>query len=209
MATALALPRPALAPVTSGTPRDVLRAERDARWDGLLAAAQGGDARAYAALLRDVAPFLRAVVGRRIADPTEAEDAVQDALLTIHQLRHAYDPARPARPWLAAIAERRAIDRLRRRGRTAGREAVTLDDLPEAAAATPAGAEEHLAARELRAAVAELPDSQRTALRLAKLDGLSLAEASLRSGLSVGALKIATHRALSTLRRRLGAGIGS
>ena len=60
-------------------------------------------------------------------------------------------------------------------------------------------------ARNLRDAVAELPESQRTALRLAKLEDLSLAEASARSGLSIGALKVATHRAMHSLRRRFGA----
>jgi RNA polymerase sigma-70 factor (ECF subfamily) len=56
----------------------------------------------------------------------------------------------------------------------------------------------------LREAVAELPESQRTALRLAKLEDLPLADAAARSGLSVGALKVATHRALKTLRRKFG-----
>lgn len=199
---ALALPAPL--PV-SGDAAAAARDARDARWSALMVAAQGGDARAYDALLREVAPFLRAVARRRIADRAEAEDAVQDALLTLHALRHAYDPARPFRPWLAAIAERRAVDRLRSRGRTAGRESVALDDLPESAAAQEATAERGIAARQLRAAVADLPDSQRTALRLAKLEDLPLAEASRRSGLSVGALKVATHRALATLRQRLGA----
>ncbi|MBY0335907.1 MAG: RNA polymerase subunit sigma, partial [Acetobacteraceae bacterium] len=87
---------------------------RDALWSGLMAAAQGGDAAAYERLLREVAPFLRAIARRRIADPAEVEDAVQDTLLTLHALRHTYDPARPLRPWLAAIAERRAVDRVRR-----------------------------------------------------------------------------------------------
>jgi RNA polymerase sigma-70 factor (ECF subfamily) len=173
-------------------------------WDGWLAAAQGGDARAYDRLLRDCLPLLRAIARRRIADPTEAEDAVQDTLLTIHRMLATYDPARPARPWIAAIAERRCIDRLRRRGRTAGRE-NTIDDHAETLAA-PAGVtgEDRVANRQLREAVAELPESQRTALRLAKLEDLPLAEASARSGLSVGALKVATHRALKTLRRKLG-----
>ncbi len=180
------------------------RDARDTRWSALMAAAQGGDARAYDALLRETVPFLRAIARRRIADRAEAEDAVQDALLTLHALRHTYDPARPFRPWLAAIAERRAVDRLRRRGRTAGRESVALDDLPESLAAQDPVAERGIAARQLREAVAELPESQRTALRLAKLEDLPLAEASRRSGLSVGALKVATHRALSTLRKRLG-----
>jgi len=178
--------------------------DADGAWDGWLAAAQGGDARAYDRLLRDCLPLLRAIARRRIADHAEAEDAVQDTLLTLHRMLATYDPSRPARPWIAAIAERRCIDRLRRRGRTSGRE-NPIDDHAETLAA-PAGVtgEDRVASRQLREAVADLPESQRTALRLAKLEDLPLAEASARSGLSVGALKVATHRALKTLRRKLG-----
>jgi RNA polymerase sigma-70 factor (ECF subfamily) len=178
--------------------------DADRAWDGWLAAAQGGDARAYDRLLRDCLPLLRAIARRRIADHAEAEDAVQDTLLTVHRMLATYDPTRPARPWIAAIAERRCIDRLRRRGRTTGRE-NPIDDHAETLAA-PAGitGEDRVANRQLRDAVAELPESQRTALRLAKLEDLPLAEAAARSGLSVGALKVATHRALKTLRRKLG-----
>jgi RNA polymerase sigma-70 factor (ECF subfamily) len=181
------------------------RDAQDLRWVGLMGLAQAGDARAYETLLREVAPRIRQIARARIRDAAEVEDAVQDTLLTLHQLRHTFDPARPFGPWLAAIAGRRAVDRLRRRGRTAGREAP-LDDLPESAASVAPEAEARLAARDLRAAVAELPESQRTALRLAKLEDLSLTEASARSGLSVGALKVATHRAMQSLRRRFGAG---
>ncbi|MBV1798835.1 sigma-70 family RNA polymerase sigma factor [Siccirubricoccus sp. G192] len=169
-----------------------------------MAAAQAGDRRAYDALLRACLPLLRGIARRRILNPAEAEDAVQDALLTIHQLRHSYDPARPIRPWLVAITERRAIDRLRRHGRRAGRE-TSIEDFGETLAAPGANTgEARVAATELRAAVAELPPAQRTALGLAKLEDLSLAEASARSGMSVGALKVATHRAVKALRRRLG-----
>ncbi|WP_137125343.1 sigma-70 family RNA polymerase sigma factor [Roseomonas sp. HF4] len=176
----------------------------DGRWEAWMVAAQAGDGRSYDLLLRDCLPLLRAIARRRIADFHEAEDAVQDTLLTIHRMMATYDPSRPVRPWIAAIAERRCIDRLRRRGRGAGREAP-LDDHAETLAA-PAGetGEDRIAGRQLRDAVAELPESQRTALRLAKLEDLPLAEAAARSGLSVGALKVATHRALKTLRRRLG-----
>ncbi len=178
-------------------------AERDARWATLMAAAQAGDARAYETLLREATPRIRVLCRARIRDAAEVEDAVQDTLLTLHRLRHTYDPSRPFGPWLATIAARRSVDRLRRRSRGAGRESP-LDDLPESAAATQPEAEQRLAARDLREAVASLPESQRTALRLAKLEDLSLAEASARSGLSVGALKVATHRALHSLRRRFG-----
>lgn len=169
-----------------------------------MAAAQAGDAAAYERLLRAILPLLRAIARRRIQDVAEAEDAVQDALLTIHQLRHSFDPRRPLRPWIGAIAERRAVDRLRRHGRRGGRESP-LDDYRETLAAPAANAgEQRVAAAELRAAVAELPHAQRTALVLAKLEDLPLAEASARSGMSVGALKVATHRAVKALRRRLG-----
>ena len=169
-----------------------------------MVAAQAGDARAYDSLLRAALPLLRSVARRRIRDAAEAEDAVQDAMLTIHQLRHAYDPTRPIRPWMTAICERRAIDRLRRSGRRQGRE-TPIDDFGETLASPGANqGEARVASAELRAAVAELPQAQRTALGLAKLEDLPLAEASARSGMSVGALKVATHRAVKALRKRLG-----
>ena len=185
----------------------------DGGWEALMARAQAGDARAYDALLRQVLPFLRAVCRRRLGSSTEVEEAVQDALLTIHRLRHTYDPARPLQPWLATIADRRAVDRLRRSGRRARYETV-LEPLSETLAAPAANgwdhaSEEQLAAKQLRDAVSGLPSSQRRALTLTKLQGLSLAEASARSGLSAGALKVATHRALQTLRTRLGGGKSS
>jgi RNA polymerase sigma-70 factor (ECF subfamily) len=59
------------------------------------------------------------------------------------------------------------------------------------------------AAAQLREAVQDLPQSQRTALGLTKLQDLTIQEASARSGMSIGAIKVATHRAVQTLRRRL------
>jgi len=182
------------------------RDARDARWSAMMAAAQAGDAKAYDRLLRECLPLLRAICRARLRGGAEAEDAVQDALLTLHRVRHTYDPSRPFRPWLAAIAERRAVDQGRRRGRHAAREV----DIEAAAdlEAPQRGADMDLDARraaaELRRAVETLPAAQRTALGLTKIEDLSLAEASGRSGMSVGALKVATHRALRSLRRRFG-----
>jgi RNA polymerase sigma-70 factor (ECF subfamily) len=58
----------------------------------------------------------------------------------------------------------------------------------------------------LREAITELPPGQRDAIELLKLRELSLKEASAVTGLSVGALMAATHRAMTTLRRLLAAG---
>ena len=70
------------------------------------------------------------------------------------------DPARPFKPWLNGIAERRTIDHLRKLGRITGRES-TIDDLPEGVGATQALDKARMEAAELHRAVAALPASQR------------------------------------------------
>jgi RNA polymerase sigma-70 factor (ECF subfamily) len=68
------------------------------------------------------------------------------------------------------------------------------------------GTKEHergLRADELRVAIAALPPGQRQALELLKLQEKSLIEAAAETGLSVTALKVATHRAIATLRKRM------
>ncbi|WP_376091513.1 sigma-70 family RNA polymerase sigma factor [Roseomonas sp. CCTCC AB2023176] len=197
------IPSPRLPPQPghAARPAEVRRLNPEREWEGLMAAAQAGDAKAYDRFLRAILPLVRGVCRRRLRDPSDAEDAAQDTLLTVHRLRHTYDATRPIRPWLIAIADRRAIDRARALGRR-GTEVELGDDV---AAPASHAAEDALRAQDLRAAVAALPASQRTALRLAKLEELSLAEASARSGMSIGALKVATHRAVASLRRRLGA----
>ena len=173
----------------------------DGTWEEWMLAAQAGDARAYDRLLRAALPLLRGIAGRRIADAAEAEDAVQDTLLTLHRIRHSWDPTRPVRPWLATLCERRCIDRMRRAQPL--RQAIPLCDLPDIHAAEPARAAGDLAAAELRRAIASLPRVQRTALTLAKLAELPVAEAAARSGLTPASVRVATHRAIRSLRRIL------
>ena len=91
-------------------------------WSIYMARAQGGDREAYRRLLEEITPYLRSLAARRIQNHSDVEDAVQDALLTVHAVRHTYDPTRPFGPWLVAIATRRIIDALRRRGRAGSRE---------------------------------------------------------------------------------------
>jgi RNA polymerase sigma-70 factor (ECF subfamily) len=87
-------------------------------WGALMAGAQAGDTRAYARLLREILPYVRAIARRHHATPDRLEDVVQDVLLTIHRVRHTYDPSRPFTAWLGAIAHRRSVDAVRRKIRT-------------------------------------------------------------------------------------------
>jgi RNA polymerase sigma-70 factor (ECF subfamily) len=153
-------------------------------WSVLMAHAQEGDRVAYRRLLEEITPYLRTLAARHRALSGETEDAVQDILLTLHAVRHTYDPSRPFRPWLLAIARRRIVDRMRRPNLYAllsGR-------------------------RGLRRAIERLPSGQRQAVLLLKLRGLSLKEAASESGMSVAALKVASHRGLKALRVMLGKG---
>jgi RNA polymerase sigma-70 factor (ECF subfamily) len=119
-------------------------------------------------------------------------------------VRASYDPDRPLMPWLLAIARRRIIDAGRRRMRQAGRE-VEFDerDVTFAAAETNTVDEDVLQTDALRIAIERLPRGQRHAVELLKMRELSLREASAATGLSIGALKVASHRAMATLRAKL------
>jgi len=176
----------------------------DARWRAFMREAQDGDRVRYAELLRELLVPLRRFCRRRLPTSEDAEDAVQDILVTIHKARATYDPSRPFRPWLVTIARRRISDRL-----TALRRAGYHAPLDEASEVTSDGDAANkpdgvLTAAELQAAIAALPAAQRSALELTKLKELSLAEASAISGQSIGSLKVATHRAVAALRRRFG-----
>lgn len=128
------------------------------------------------------------------------EDVVQEVLLTVHRVRHTYEPGRPVAPWLATITARRAIDASLRSQRTAAREIhnstayETFVDL-EANRNDPVGD-----ARLLARLMGELSPKEKEALELTKLKEMSLAEASDVSGQSVASLKVNVHRAIKRLR---------
>lgn len=177
-------------------------ASRDLDWSILMAHAQEGNSTAYLRLLREITPYLRSLVRRWIKDAWDIEDAVQDILLTLHSIRHTYDPSRPFGPWLVGIANRRAIDKLRRRGRQALRE-TPLTAEHEATIAAAGNSDDALEKQHLEKVINDLPPIQRTAVDLLKLKEMSLKEASDATGLSVASLKMATHRALRNLRNLL------
>lgn len=169
--------------------------DRRARW---MERVQAGDQDAYRALLEDVSAALRAFLRRRIRDQQDVEDVVQEILLTVHRARHTYDPTRPFEPWLMAIARHAAVDAFRRDRRRGRWERLAADDDP-----VEGSSEDRAGELSVTAALADLPDSQREALEMVKLEGLSVEEAAARSGVSPGALRVRIHRGYRALRARL------
>jgi RNA polymerase sigma-70 factor (ECF subfamily) len=176
-------------------------------WSDLMARAQDGDREAYRTLLDEMSPYVRSLAGRCFNDPRDVEDAVQDVLLAIHIVRNTYDPARPFGPWLVAIANRRIIDRLRRKARDKAREiALAAEHKTFPADAANFQVNSDIARPNdgaLREAIERLPLEQRQAVELLKLREMSLKEAATATGRSVTALKVATHRAIKNLRAML------
>jgi RNA polymerase sigma-70 factor (ECF subfamily) len=179
------------------------RQSGEEEWALLMARAQAGDAAAYRRLLVAITPYLRALAARYHRVPQDAEDSVQDILLTVHAIRHTYDPNRPFKPWLVAIGRRRIFDRLRGQARVRARETFLLPEHETFAAAEANSYAAEPERRALHEAVAQLPESQRQAITMLKIEEKSLKEASAASGMSIAALKVSTHRAVKKLRKIL------
>jgi RNA polymerase sigma-70 factor (ECF subfamily) len=183
--------------------------EQELRLANLMRAAQGGDSNAYAELLRSLAPLIRKTVRQRFRfmQALDIEDLTQEILLSLHTARRTYDPTRSFLPWFMAIARNRMADSARRNARRSVHE-VSSERAPEAFC--PEG--QNISAwgygdvEALEQAMTTLPFGQRQAIELMKLKEMSLKEASVATGMSIGALKVSTHRGMSALRKALGTG---
>lgn len=165
----------------------------------LWARARGGDDAAYRAALTVIAARLRSYLRPRMAGlPDDVEDLVQEILLAIHLKRATHDPALPVSNWLHAIARYRLTDLYRRRGRR-GPPPEGLDGIEVAAPEGAEGAQAMTARRDLAHLLGTLPDGQRIAIELVKVEGLSTEEAAARMGITVTSLKVRVHRGLQRL----------
>ena len=158
----------------------------------LMAASQQGDASAYRVLLAEVQLWLERYFRRRVAPP-QLDDLVQDVLMAIHAKRASWDPDRAFIPWLAAIARYRWVDHLRKVYRNAE------DDLGDHDVGEDSEEEAVLARMSLERLFVHLPDKQVECIELVKIEGLSIAEVSARTGQSESLVKVNIHRGLKKL----------
>lgn len=177
--------------------------EVDRGFAALMEEAQGGSKAAYKRLLSEVTPLVRGTIRRRrhFLQPQDIEDLVQDVLLSLHAARATYDPTRPFLPWLMTITHNRMTDGARSHARRTSNE-IAVEHYPETFCATRANMSDEIYGdpEALRAAIRALPNGQREAIEMLKLQELSLKEASVAAGTSIGALKVAVHRGIKALR---------
>jgi RNA polymerase sigma-70 factor (ECF subfamily) len=140
---------------------------------------------------------------RILRDQALAEDAVQDAFLTIWRTASRFVPERgKASTWILTLVHRRAVDTVRREQRR------RADSLERAAEPAVEGVEEdawlRLQRERVQAALRRLPDAQREALELAYYGGFSQSELAERLGQPLGTIKSRMFTGLSRLREQLG-----
>ncbi|WP_338864097.1 RNA polymerase sigma factor [Myxococcus stipitatus] len=186
------------------------RAARGGQSDAaLVAAARKGDREALEALLaRYASPVYR--FGVRLCGSEEvARDVLQETLMTAFRGLHAFREQAQLSTWLYQVARSHCSRERRREAR--GGVPVSLDE--EAARAVPSGErplDEAAHARklgaEIRDALASLSATDREALLLRDVEGLSAEEAARATGIDVRAHKSRLHRARMRLRAKLDGG---
>lgn len=171
------------------------RPDATAHWSELMARGRGGDRRAYDALMSEASQWLGRYFRRRLP-LAHVEDAVQETLIALHNRRHDFDCSQPLRPWLAAIARFKWVDRLRIMERET--------QVPPMDNCTASHEIDVVSCHAVRGLLGRLRPAQADAIRLVKIDGMSIIEASAATGQSQSLVKINIHRGLKRLAGELG-----
>jgi RNA polymerase sigma-70 factor (ECF subfamily) len=174
-----------------------------ADWETLLSAANAGDGRALGRFLTAAAPAIRTIVRSRgqALPPDQHEDIVQEVLIAIHAKRHTWKEGSPVRPWVFAITRYKIADAFRRRGKHIH---LPIEDFAEVLAEEQR--EEPDASRETARLLSQIDNRSADIVRAVAIEGESAESVSARLGVSVGAVRVALHRAmkkLSAVTRRI------
>jgi len=165
--------------------------KRSDKWRSLMVAAQEGKLWASEQLFRELDAWLRRYYARRLPR-VAAQDARQEALLAILAKRHEYIPSRSFGAWVAAIARYKWIDHIRSASRVSVH--ALCDEIP---------IKDHgdavISAIVVEDLLARLTPAQASAIRLVKLQGLSIEGASIATGQSTALVKVNIHRGLKRL----------
>jgi RNA polymerase sigma-70 factor (ECF subfamily) len=188
-------------PYDAGQMNAIVETDDNVTWRELATKAQAGDAAAYRLLLSDLVPVIRRTVIRSLPNPQNADDVVQEVLISVHKALHTYDPKRAFMPWVHSIIQFRKTDYLRQHYAQRDNVKVSLDDPDTPDYLITKGHDG--STKDIEDAFATLPKQQQKVVELMKIKGYSAEEVSQRTGMSVSAVKVSAHRALQKLREKL------
>jgi RNA polymerase sigma factor (sigma-70 family) len=156
---------------------------------------------------------LRGFIRRRVANPSDAEDILQEVFYELVAAYRLMKPVEQVGAWLFRVARNRIADRFRKkrhetladpRAAAEDGDVLLLEDLlPSPRAGPEAAYARTVLLDELDAALEELPEEQRDVFIAHELEGRSFKELAAETGLSVNTLLSRKHYAVLHLRRRL------
>lgn len=146
---------------------------------------------------------LAARARRVLGSEADADDAVQEVMLTLLDAPHLLSTVDRLGGWLLTMVRRRAIDLVRSESRRSARE-TGVEELFSGVPDPDAWMERDEVAREVARAVEELPDAQRAAFVANALEGRTFKEISEETGVPMGTLMARKKRAVDAIRARLG-----
>ncbi len=142
---------------------------------------------------------------RRLGNDSEADDAMQETFLRAFKYFHTFDASRDERKWLVGIAHNVCVEIARKRARH-----QTVEHFPDPAdldsptniALDKLAHEEQVIA--VRRQLEDLPDKARRILELRYFGQMSGREIAEIEGMTEANVRVTLHRAMETLRARIG-----
>jgi RNA polymerase sigma-70 factor (ECF subfamily) len=169
-----------------------------------------GDQAAFADLYDLVAPLVHGVVLKVVRDPSHAEEVVQEVFVELWRVAPRFDPAKGVvSSWVATIAHRRAVDRVR--SEQAARNRVERESFrierphDEVADSVVAVDQSQFERRRVRRALERLTSMQREAVELAYFGGYTYREVAVLLDVPEGTVKTRIRDGMIRLRDELGA----
>ena len=156
---------------------------------------------------------LRSFISRRVADPSDVEDILQEVFFELVEAYRLMKPVKTAGAWLFRVARNRIIDRFRKnkpepladvRALSEEGEALSLEEfLPSSNAGPEAAYTRNVMIEELEAALEELPEEQRWVFIQHEIEGRNFKELAAESGVRLNTLLSRKRYAVLHLRQRL------
>jgi RNA polymerase sigma-70 factor, ECF subfamily len=179
--------------------------------EALLERLRGGDREVFGPLVKRYERELYGYLRRYLGDDELAADVFQNTFIAVFRKIKQYEPNRPARPWLYAIATNQAIDALRRQKRRNERTADSLNpsedggdggralfDLLASRDPDPAiNAQSAEVAEQVRKIVEGLPDLLRHVIVLAYFQGMKYQEIAELLEIPLGTVKSRLNAAMT------------
>lgn len=153
---------------------------------GLASVEREQDQRISAAIVQEESR-LRSFIRRRVADPVDVEDILQDVFYELVVAYRLMKPIERVGAWLFRVAQNRITDRFRKRQP----EPLLVEDLlPSADAGPEAAYARSVLLDELEDAIGELSEDQRQVFLAHEVEGVSFAELAAETGINVNTLEI-------------------